>query len=94
MGIVKIQIITRHDATQLLEALKNANYGITHHDARGGTENVSIIYSIIKRSELPKVEEIILDYNPKAFYSIEDVKFVNSGIFPVRTESMRWRKGK
>jgi uncharacterized protein YebE (UPF0316 family) len=94
MGIVKIQIITRKEATQLIEALKNANYGITHQDAMGGTEKVSIIYSIIKRTELPKVEEIIRSYNPKAFYSIEDVKFVNLGIFPTRTESMRWRKGK
>ncbi len=94
MGVVKIQIITRKDASQLIEALKAANYGITHHPAQGGTEQVSILYSIVKRSEISKVEEIIRNYNPKAFFSIEDVKFVNQGIFPIRTESMRWRKGK
>lgn len=94
MGIVKIQIITRMEATLLIEALKNANYGITHHDAFGGTEKVSIIHSIVKRSELPKVEEIIRNYNPETFYTIEEVKFVNQGIFPVKPESMRWRKGK
>ncbi len=94
MGIVKIQIITRKDASLLIDALKEARYGITHHPASGGTENVSIIYSIVKRSEIHKVEEIIRNYNPKAFYSIEDVKFVSQGIFPIRTESMRWRKGK
>ncbi len=94
MGIVKIQIITRKEAHLLIEALIAEGYGITHHDARGSNENVSIIYSIVKRSEIPKVEEIIRNYNPKAFYSIEDVKFVSQGIFPVRPESMRWRKGK
>jgi uncharacterized protein YebE (UPF0316 family) len=94
MGIVRIQIITAKEAHLLIEALKEAGYGITHHGAKGGIENVSIIYSIVKRSEIPKVEEIIRNNNPRAFYSIEDVKFVSKGIFPVRPESMRWRKGK
>ncbi len=94
MGIVKIQIITAREANLLIEALKKAGYGITHQEAQGSTEKVSIIYSIIKRSELTKVEEIIRSYNPRAFYSIEDVKFVSQGIYPIRPESMRWRKGK
>ncbi len=94
MGIVRIQIITGKEAHLLIEALKEAGYGITHLDAQGSTEKVSIIYSIVKRGEIPKVEEIIRNTNPGAFYSIEDVKFVSKGIFPVRPESMRWRKGK
>lgn len=94
LGIVKIQIITRKDAEELIGALKMAGYGITHHDAKGGTEKVSIIYSIIKRTELSKVESIVRSHNPKAFYSIEDVKFVSQGIFPIRTSGNRWRLGK
>jgi uncharacterized protein YebE (UPF0316 family) len=94
MGIIKIQIITRKPADTLIEKLHVAGYGITHQDAKGGTENVSIIYSIIKRTELPKIAEIIKTYNPKAFYSIEDVKYVSSGIFPEKAEAKRWRIGK
>jgi uncharacterized protein YebE (UPF0316 family) len=94
MGIVKIQIITRKPADQLLLNLKSAGYGITFHEAQGGNEKVSIIYSIIKRTELPAVEERIKTFNPNAFYSIEDVKFVSHGIFPVRATSRRWRLGK
>ncbi len=94
MGIIKIQIITSKPADLLIEKLIAAGYGITHHDARGGTENVSIIYSIIKRTELPKMAEQIKTYNPNAFYSIEDVKFVSRGIFAEKTNSRRWRIGK
>ena len=94
MGIVKIQIITRISATKLIQNLKNAGYGITHHDAHGGTEDVSIIYSIIKRNEIQKVENIVKTTNPKAFYSIEDVKSVSHGVFPVVPVGRRWRKGK
>jgi uncharacterized protein YebE (UPF0316 family) len=94
MGIVKIQIITRKSAKELIRNLKNAGYGITHHDAKGSSEDVSIIYSIIKRNEIQKVENLVKATNPKAFYSIEDVKSVSHGVFPVKTVARRWRKGK
>jgi len=60
MGIVKIQIITAREANLLIEALKKAGYGITHQEAQGSTEKVSIIYSIIKRSELKKLSELTI----------------------------------
>ena len=95
VGIVKLQIITRREAGELITNLKEAGYGITHHNAKGSNQNVSIIYSVIKRSEIRKVENIINTTNPKAFYSIEDVKFVNQGIFPLtKTATFRLRKGK
>jgi len=94
MGIVKIQIITRKSAVELIENLKTAGYGITHHEAKGSSETVSIIYSIIKRTEIQKVEKIVKATNPKAFYSIEDVKSVSHGVFPVNEVARRWRAGK
>lgn len=94
VGIVKIQIITRKKADQLIKNLKNEGYGVTHQEAQGGSEKVNIIYSILKRTDIRKVEEIVNSTNPKAFYSIEDVKFVNKGIFPLTTATKRWRKEK
>lgn len=96
MGIVRIQIITRKKADNLIANLKTAGYGITYHEARGSAEYVSIIYSIIKRQEIKKVEEIVKTTNPHAFYSIEDVKMVSHGVYPLRkvNKRWRWRKGK
>jgi uncharacterized protein YebE (UPF0316 family) len=94
MGIAKIQVITGKQAGMLIEALKQAGYGVTHVDAKGSNEEVSIIYTFVKRAELPKVQQIISKNNPKAFYTVEEVKSVNEGIFPVKPESLRWRKGK
>lgn len=94
MGIVKIQIITRKTAVQLIEKMKSSGYGLTYHDAKGGSEDVSIIYSIIKRTELPKVVEQIKIYNPNAFYSIEDVRFVSHGIISEKLNLRGLRKGK
>jgi uncharacterized protein YebE (UPF0316 family) len=92
MGIVKIQIITSQAATSLMQNLVESGFGITHHEAHGANGKVSIIYSIINRKQIPIIVEMISKHNPNAFYSIEDVKFVNKGIIPITTS--RWRVGK
>jgi uncharacterized protein YebE (UPF0316 family) len=94
VGIVQLQIITRTDAHLLIDQLKLQGYGITHQDAHGAMEEVSIIYSIIKRNDLPKVDEIIRTFNPNAFYSIADVKFVNRRLYSQVNPMQYWRKGK
>lgn len=94
VGIVRIQIITRSRADKLIANLREAGYGVTFHDAMGSNGYVSIIYSIIKRHEIKKVENLVKTTNPKAFYSIEDVKSVSHGVYPVKSGSRRWRKGK
>ncbi|PIF02403.1 MAG: hypothetical protein CR996_00410 [Draconibacterium sp.] len=94
MGIVKIQIITRKTAKKLIQAMIESGYGLTYHDAKGGQEDVSIIYSIVKRNELPKLVEQIKSYNPNAFYSIEDVRFASYNITPLKPVSRKMRKSK
>ncbi len=97
MGIVQIQIITRKSADVLIVKLKEAGYGITYLEAQGAIERVGIIYSIIRRADVSKVIEIIRTYNPLAFYSIGDVKFVNKDIAsptPPLGAIRWWKKGK
>jgi uncharacterized protein YebE (UPF0316 family) len=102
IGKVGIRIITKKDAEELVEYLREANYGVTALDAIGSTGNVKIIYTIIKRKNIENVVQMIEKYNPHAFYTIEDVRFVAEGIFPqkginIRRDYLHWlhfRKGK
>lgn len=94
MGVVKIQVITAKAANELIDKLREAGYGITHHEATGATGKVSIMYSIINRADVPKVVQMISTLNPNAFYSIEDVKFVNRGVESIYNIRPRGRKGK
>ena len=94
VGIIKLQIITRANADNLISKLREQGYGITHHEACGAKEKVAVIYSIIKRSDMKQVVDIISTYNPNAFYSIEDVKFVSKGVYPSVTPMQHWKKGK
>lgn len=82
IGILSIRIITRKDASKLIDFLRSANYGVTSVIAQGATGQVNVIYIIVKRSDVQNVIEIINRYNPNAFYLIEDIRFAKEGIFP------------
>jgi uncharacterized protein YebE (UPF0316 family) len=102
MGLIVIRIITQKDASELIKALRDMGFGITEIDAMGKDKKVHVIYSIIKRHDVPVVTERINHFNPKAFYTIEDIRAVSQGVFPAHTTGTshgisrvwRWRKGK
>ena len=82
LGVLLVRIITQKDAGNLLEALRQANYGVTSVPAFGTCGKVDVIFTVIKRSAVDDVLKIINRFNPRAFYSIENVKEVREGIFP------------
>ncbi|PVX51850.1 uncharacterized protein YebE (UPF0316 family) [Balneicella halophila] len=98
LGHVGIQIITRLPGQELIDKLTTSGYGVTNVKAKGGKGDVNIIYCIIKRKAIAKVLEIVKEHNPKAFYTIGDIRFANLSYLP--TEGVpkkrfgRFRKGK
>jgi len=104
LGVMIVRVITQKPADMLITKLNSMGFGITSVDAKGSKDEVNIIYTIIHRNEMKKVLDIIKEYNPKAFYSVEDVRYVNEGAFPIRRTLLgripdgsafrRWRKGK
>lgn len=99
LGVVLIRTITSKDASELLEILKSAEYGVTSVDAQGSAGKVQVVFTIVRRREVAAVVNLIKQFNPKAFYTIEEVGFVEEGIFPARKTSLgnmfrSWRKGK
>lgn len=81
LGTVVIRIIPRKDTSELLEALRNANFGVTTVDAEGKYGPVKMLFSIVKKKDLPDALQIINTYNPNAFYTVEEVQKVNEGVF-------------
>ncbi len=77
IGNVIVRIITRRNATELLEYLIVRDYNLTTLDAEGRLGDVKLIYMIVNRKKLPELLHIIKRFNPNAFYSIEDVRYVN-----------------
>ena len=75
IGKVMIRIITQKNSTQLIKNLKKKNYNLTTLNAKGKRGKVKIIFSLINKKELKKIIKIINKTNPKAFYSIEDIRY-------------------
>ena len=81
IGNVLVRIIPRKDTSELIAYLRENNYGVTSVEAEGAMGKVNIVFSIIKRKDAEHVVSIINRFNPNAFYTIEDVKAINEGIF-------------
>ncbi len=77
IGKVIIRVISHKDVSKLTEQIKKSNYPITIVDGEGNQGKVKLIFLITDRKESRKVIEIIESFDPKAFYSIEDVRYVN-----------------
>ena len=84
MGVVIVRIVTKMDATELVERMKSADYGVTCIDGYGTTGQVKVIFTIVSRREVKRLTDMINQFNPQAFYSIEEVNSVEKGIFPIR----------
>ena len=93
IGRVVIRTITRREGDELVAFLRSSGFGVTSHDAAGSTGPVKVIFTIVERSDIPMVVETIKRFNPNAFYSVEDVRFVSEAVTPHRLPvPRRWRK--
>ena len=78
LGTLIIRIITRQDAEALVKALRAEGYGATNIPAEGEHGPVMAIFTIVRRKALSEVVDLIRQYSPNAFYTIEDVRFANA----------------
>jgi uncharacterized protein YebE (UPF0316 family) len=102
MGYLMIRVFASTGGSEMVQTLNGNGFGATVVEARGARDKVDLIYTIVQRNELEKVLGLITDFNPKAFFTIEDVKSVNEGIFSQKKPNSlfpfievlrRWRKG-
>jgi uncharacterized protein YebE (UPF0316 family) len=83
VGTVTFRAIIRRDTKELVKTLVAAGFGITMVDGQGSSGKVKIIYTTVKRQDLPAVIDIFHRLVPGAFLSVEEVRSTEQGIFPV-----------
>ena len=99
VGNLLVRIITTKDGLTLVKLLGSKGHGATSFSAEGSLGEVNIVYSVVDRQNISEIQEILTEYDPKLFYTLEDIRKVNAGIFPKKMNTtisplMRWRKGK
>ena len=87
IGTLVVRVILPIDGALLLERLRNEGYGATYVDGQGASGPVMLIYTVVMRKELPRVVNLIQEVYPKAFFTVEELRTAQQGIFPVRSSS-------
>lgn len=89
IGMVIMRIVTTEESNdEIVSFMQSENYGITTLDAKGSRGNVRIILSLVNRTDVARITERIRSTNPHAFFSIEDVRYVNEGVFRPKKPNM------
>jgi uncharacterized protein YebE (UPF0316 family) len=82
IGMVIMRIVTTEESNEEIAAFLEAeNFGVTSLDAKGSRGSVRMILSLVNRADVPRITRHIQTTNPMAFFSIEDVRYVNQGVF-------------
>jgi uncharacterized protein YebE (UPF0316 family) len=82
IGMVILRIITgRESEEQIASFLARENCGATSLAAQGSRGDVKMIIPLVTRIDVPRITEYIRTVNPRAFFSIEDVRYVKEGVF-------------
>lgn len=86
-GTALVRVIPQHDASLLVERLRNSGYGVTCIAAEGSTGPITVLLTLVPRNHLPGVRQTIQEFNPRAFFTVEDVRQISHGIFPLQAET-------
>lgn len=78
LGKVLVRVITKNDPIELIEQLKKHKFRLTAAKTENDFSSGQLILSVIESKQLPKYLELVHTYNPKAFYSVEDVRKVST----------------
>jgi len=88
-GQVLIRVITRKDAAELVEMLRAAGYGVTEIRGEGKKGPVSLVFIVSQRRQLKKIMQMIEQYNPDAFVTVEATRRARGG----HLEELHWWPG-
>jgi uncharacterized protein YebE (UPF0316 family) len=82
MGMLVVRVIIPGSVHELTKSLHTKGYGVTRVDAHGSQGPVNLIYTIVMRKNLPEVASIIQQAHPSAFFTVEELRSVERGVFP------------
>lgn len=81
-GMRLLRIILREHADELTEALRRAGFGVTVVAGVGLQGPVSILFTLARRRDLDRAIGVVSAHDPKAFFTIEDVRQAGEGFLP------------
>ncbi len=93
-GFQLFRIYTKKSGSELTQLLNQNGFGSTFIRGAGAVSEVDIIETVINRKSEKKVTTIIDEFDPNAFYLVEDIRSKQKGIFSVSSPLAAPRLGK
>lgn len=81
IGHIQLSIISPSRGAVIAQQLRDAGYGVTEFSARGKDGMVSVIQCSVLRKDISNVETTVLEADPGAFITAEDVRPVRRGFW-------------
>jgi uncharacterized protein YebE (UPF0316 family) len=81
LGHQLVRIVSGGDCAELTDELRNDGYGVTVVPGQGASGPVEIIFVATTRTKATQLASTIRRYDPKLFYTVEDVRSVTEGVF-------------
>ncbi len=83
IGYTHFNIISRNRSTEIADALRGAGFGVTEIPARGRESSFMLIDCRVRRKDTEEVESLVLEIDPDAFITAEDIVPRRSGVWRV-----------
>jgi uncharacterized protein YebE (UPF0316 family) len=85
VGLATVRIITKTSGEAVAQTLRGAGYGVTEFVGKGREGPVELIYTLVKRRQIPTVLAAVERLDPGAFISVEEPRQILRGwMFPIR----------
>ncbi len=94
IGTLLVRITTPKEPHELMSMLTRQGFGVTLLEGKGAKGKVNILQSIVSCKSIKQVQQLLDQYDENLFYTIEDIRSVEKGVFPASKASSRWRVGK
>ena len=74
VGWSPVRIISAKPVDPLMQRLSAAGFGVTRQDAQGARGPVQVLVILMPRKRVAEIRAILRDFDPGAFYTVEDVR--------------------
>ena len=88
-GLSTVRIVSPHGGVEIAAALRERGYGATEVSGYGRDGTVEIVDSVVHRSHLDEIMEIVDKWDSQAFVTVEEPKILRGGSLADRARWMR-----
>lgn len=81
IGFTLVTVISPTRGALIAQALRKAGYAVTEISARGKDGMVAVLHCSVRRREVDEIDTIVLEADPSAFVTAEDVRPVRRGFW-------------